>query len=71
MRTTTGGVHGVDLTIERGEIFGFLGYNGVGETTAINILTTLIAPGAGSVQKDAGGVESSDESPQGRGLPAG
>jgi len=38
---------GIDLTIEAGEIFGFLGHNGAGKTTAINILTTLIVPSAG------------------------
>ena len=37
----------VDLTIEQGGIFGFLGHNGAGQTTAMNILTTLIAPTAG------------------------
>lgn len=40
----------IDLTIEHGEIFGFLGHNGAGKTTAINILTTLITPTSGSAQ---------------------
>ena len=40
-------LHSIDLTIEHGEIFGFLGHNGAGKTTAINILTTLITPTAG------------------------
>jgi ABC-2 type transport system ATP-binding protein len=38
----------IDLTIETGEIFGFLGHNGAGKTTAINILTTLIEPTSGT-----------------------
>ncbi len=38
----------IDLTIEHGEIFGFLGHNGAGKTTAINILTTLIEPTGGT-----------------------
>lgn len=38
----------INLTIEPGEIFGFLGHNGAGKTTTINILTTLITPTAGT-----------------------
>jgi ABC-2 type transport system ATP-binding protein len=38
----------IDLSIDKGEIFGFLGHNGAGKTTAINILTTLITPTSGT-----------------------
>ncbi|TPW15979.1 MAG: ABC transporter-like protein [Acidimicrobiaceae bacterium] len=40
----------IHLTIEAGEIFGFLGHNGAGKTTAINILTTLIEPTSGTAK---------------------
>ncbi len=38
---------GVDVRIERGEIFGLLGPNGAGKTTFIKILTTLLFPTGG------------------------
>ena len=40
----------LDLTIGSGEIFGLLGHNGAGKTTAVNLLTTLLEPSAGSMQ---------------------
>jgi ABC-2 type transport system ATP-binding protein len=41
---------GLDLTVERGEVFALLGPNGAGKTTTINILTTLGKPDSGSVE---------------------
>lgn len=38
----------LDLTVERGEIFGFLGHNGAGKTTTVSILTTLLIPTSGT-----------------------
>jgi ABC-2 type transport system ATP-binding protein len=43
-------VDGVDLAVERGEIYGFLGPNGAGKTTVIRILSTLLAPTSGKAQ---------------------
>ncbi len=41
-------VDGVNLNIEEGDIFGFLGPNGSGKTTLIRILCGLLSPTAGS-----------------------
>ena len=43
-------LHGVDLEVQRGEIFGFLGPNGAGKTTTIRCLLDLIRPNGGSVR---------------------
>jgi ABC-2 type transport system ATP-binding protein len=43
-------LHGVDLEVRRGEIFGFLGPNGAGKTTTIRCLLDLIRPDGGSVR---------------------
>jgi ABC-2 type transport system ATP-binding protein len=41
---------GIDLTVRRGQVFGFLGPNGAGKTTAIRILTTLTRPDGGTAR---------------------
>ena len=41
---------GVDLEIEKGELFGLLGPNGAGKTTLIKILTTLLTPSFGRAE---------------------
>ncbi|MFB7664106.1 ABC transporter ATP-binding protein [Kitasatospora sp. NPDC056138] len=40
-------VDGLDLTVPRGSVFGFLGPNGSGKTTTIRMLMGLIAPSSG------------------------
>ncbi len=40
----------LDLTVKRGEIFGYLGPNGAGKTTTIRLLLDLIRPSAGSAK---------------------
>lgn len=42
------GVFDLDLTIRRGEVFGFVGPNGAGKTTTIRLLMDLIRPDRGS-----------------------
>ncbi|MFC6975439.1 ABC transporter ATP-binding protein [Halomicroarcula sp. GCM10025709] len=41
-------VEDLDLTVERGSVFGFLGPNGAGKTSTIRILTTLTEPTSGT-----------------------
>ena len=41
---------GLSLAVERGEIFGFLGGNGAGKTTAIKVLMRLMTPTAGTAR---------------------
>jgi len=41
---------GLDLTVRRGEIFGFIGPNGAGKTTTIKILLGILIPFSGEVE---------------------
>jgi ABC-2 type transport system ATP-binding protein len=43
-------VDGLDLTVERGEIFGLVGPDGAGKTTTIRMLAAIMDPTAGSVR---------------------
>lgn len=40
-------LHGLDLTVHRGEVFGLIGPNGAGKTTTLKLLMGLNAPTAG------------------------
>ncbi|MCA1785538.1 MAG: ATP-binding cassette domain-containing protein, partial [Desulfobacteraceae bacterium] len=42
-------VSAVDFEVRSGELFGFLGPNGAGNTTTINMLTGLARPDAGTI----------------------
>lgn len=57
-------VSGIDLQVERGEIFGLVGADGAGKTTTIQMLCTLSLPSAGEARildmdtvKQAGGIK--------------
>jgi len=43
-------VSGLDLRVERGEMFGLVGADGAGKTTAIRMLCTLVLPSAGQAR---------------------
>jgi len=45
-------VNGLNLTIERREMFALLGPNGAGKSTTIKMLTTLLPPSAGNARVD-------------------
>jgi ABC-2 type transport system ATP-binding protein len=45
-------LHGVDLRVERGELFGLLGPNGAGKTTLLKMLCTLTTPDSGTITID-------------------
>jgi ABC-2 type transport system ATP-binding protein len=43
-------VNGVDLTVPRGELFGFLGPNGAGKTTTLRMIAGILRPTSGTVR---------------------
>lgn len=47
--TQTVGLSGLDLEVRRGEVFGLLGLNGAGKTTAIKLLVGLHLPTTGEI----------------------
>lgn len=43
-------VNQLDLCVESGEVFGFLGHNGAGKTTTVRLLNGVLTPDAGTAQ---------------------
>ena len=43
-------VKGLNLSVRRGDIFGFLGPNGAGKSTTIRMILSLVTPSTGSVE---------------------
>lgn len=43
-------VNSVDIQVERGTLYGFLGHNGAGKSTTIKMLTGLLAPSGGEMR---------------------
>ncbi|MGD8627387.1 MAG: ABC transporter ATP-binding protein, partial [Anaerolineae bacterium] len=43
-------VDNLDLEVQAGEVFGFLGHNGAGKTTTVRLLNGILAPSAGRVR---------------------
>ena len=47
---TVKAVDDISFTVNKGDVYGFLGQNGAGKSTTIRMLLTLIAPTAGSIE---------------------
>lgn len=43
-------LNALDLTVMRGDLFGFIGSNGAGKTTTLRILATFLAPSGGTAR---------------------
>jgi len=53
-------LHGLNLEVRAGEIFGLLGPNGAGKTTLFHVLTGLLNPTSGELRLDGRSVAPSD-----------
>ena len=54
-------VRGIDFSVGRGTLFAFLGANGAGKSTTIDIISTLLKPDAGEVTVDGFALGREDE----------
>jgi len=54
-------VNNISFTVNRGQIFGFLGANGAGKTTTIRVLCGLLIPTSGSVEVAGATIEHGDK----------
>jgi Cu-processing system ATP-binding protein len=53
-------VDGVDLAVQKGEIFGLIGHNGAGKSTLFKMMLGLIAPTTGEILIDGASVQGKD-----------
>jgi Cu-processing system ATP-binding protein len=53
-------VDGVDLTVNRGEIFGLIGHNGAGKSTLFKMMLGLVEPSAGEIRVAGASVRGRD-----------
>ncbi|MDH3205206.1 MAG: ABC transporter ATP-binding protein [Gemmatimonadota bacterium] len=59
-------VNSIDLTVARGEIFGFLGPNGAGKTTTIRMVAGVLRPSSGRILIGGEDLEQSPEAAKAR-----
>ena len=48
-------LNALNLTVNRGDLFGFIGSNGAGKTTTLRILATFLAPSGGKAARRPAG----------------
>lgn len=51
-KTTLRAVNNISFTIEKGEVFGIIGYNGSGKSTLLSMIANIYKPTSGSIDID-------------------